>query len=75
MALDGVAKKRMATSRLQMVNVEYETSKNPDPRECIIGGLMKIETKRMTHQIKVMARKMTQRYRKALTLHRLYGET
>ena len=36
---------------------------------------MKIETSRRTHQRKVMMRKKTEKYRRNLTLQRLYGET
>jgi hypothetical protein len=60
-ALDGVEKKRSTTSSKPRVKVVNEKSKNPDPRECIPGGLMKIETNNKTHQRKVMMAKSTEK--------------
>jgi hypothetical protein len=60
-ALDGVEKKRSTTSSRPRVKVVNEKSKNPDPRECIPGGLMKIETNNKTHQRKVMMAKSTEK--------------
>ena len=61
MALEGVEKKRMATSKLPRVRVVYEKSKKPEPRECIMGGLTKIETRRRVHQRKLIMRKRIQK--------------
>jgi hypothetical protein len=36
-ALDGLAKNKRATSKLPVVRVVYEKSKNPDPRELNFG--------------------------------------
>lgn len=57
MPFEGTEKNRMAERSDPAVRVVKEKSKKPDPRECIIGGLMKIDTSRSTHQRKVMMRK------------------
>jgi len=56
-ALDGVAKNSRTTKRRPRVKVVYEKSKNPDPRECMPGGLTKMETSSRTHQRKVIIAK------------------
>lgn len=58
-ALDGVEKNRRSTKSRPSVKVVYEKSKKPEPRECIPGGLTKIDTNNKTHQRKVMTAKMT----------------
>jgi len=58
-AFDGVEKNKRPIRRRPRVNVVYEKSKNPDPRECIPGGLTKIETKSKAHQRKVIIVKRT----------------
>ncbi len=58
-ALDGVEKNRRTTRSRPSVNVVYEKSKNPDPREYIPGGLTKMDTSNKTHQRKVMNTKNT----------------
>lgn len=75
MGVDGTEKNNNATMMLPTVNVVYETSKNPEPLECIPGGLTNIETKSMTHQMKVIMRNRTSNHRRARTLHKLYGLT
>jgi len=45
--------------RSPRVKVVYEKSKNPDPLECIPGGLTKMETSNRTHHKKVMMAKNT----------------
>jgi hypothetical protein len=74
-ALDGAAKNRRTVRRYPAVRVVYEKSKNPDPRECMPGGLTKIETRSSAHQRKVMMRKNTVKYLRNRTLQRLYGDT
>ena len=59
--LEGVEKKRIATRRLPRVRVVYEKSKKPEPRECIMGGLTKMETRSSTHQRKVIMAKRTEK--------------
>ena len=59
--LEGTVKNSMAMSRLPIVRVVYEKSKNPEPRECIIGGLTKMDTSRSTHQRKVMMMKRVEK--------------
>jgi hypothetical protein len=59
MAFEGDEKKRRATRRFPTVKVVYEKSKKPDPRVCMPGGEMNIETSNKTHQRKVMTRKRT----------------
>jgi hypothetical protein len=70
-ALDGVAKKMMASRRFPRVRVVKEKSKKPDPLECMVGGLMNIDTSSRTHQRKVTIRKSTETKRSALTDQRL----
>ncbi len=53
-AFDGVEKNRRAMRRRPRAKVVNEKSKNPDPRECIPGGLMKIDTSSRTHHRKVI---------------------
>jgi hypothetical protein len=53
-ALDGVEKNSRVTRRRPSVNVVYEKSKNPDPREFIPGGLTKMETSSKIHHRKVI---------------------
>jgi hypothetical protein len=53
----------------------YEKSKKPEPRECIPGGLTKIETSNRVHQRNVMMAKRTVKYLKSRTVQRLYGDT
>jgi len=74
-AVDGTAKNIRAIRMLPIVRVVYETSKNPDPLECIFGGLTKIDTKSRNHHAQVITRKRTSNHRKARTLHKLYGDT
>lgn len=74
-ALDGVAKNSSTMSRRPMANVVYEKSKKPEPRECIAGGLTKIETSSSTHHRKVITANRTVKYLRNLTDHRLYGDT
>jgi hypothetical protein len=57
------------------VRVVYEKSKNPDPLECIPGGLTKIDTNNKTHHKNVMMAKKTVKYLENRTLAKLYGET
>lgn len=71
MPLDGTEKNSMADRSAPAVRVVKEKSKKPDPRECIKGGLTKIDTRSSTHQRKVMTRKRIEKYRRALTLQRL----
>lgn len=59
--LEGIEKNRIATRRLQSVRVVYEKSKKPEPRECIVGGLTKMDTRSNTHHRKLMMKKRTQR--------------
>lgn len=54
--LAGVTKKIVATKRLPMVKQVYAKSKKPEPRLCMPGGEMKIETSSRTHQRKEMMR-------------------
>jgi hypothetical protein len=58
-ALDGVEKNRRTIRSRPSVKVVNEKSKKPEPRVCIPGGLMKIETKSRTHQRKLMMAKST----------------
>lgn len=74
-AFEGVEKNRSRTSKRPSVKVVYEKSKKPEPRECIPGGLTKIETSSSTHHKKVRAAKKTVKYLMNRTDHRLYGDT
>jgi len=74
-ALEGVAKNKRIMRRSPRVSVEYEKSKNPDPRECIPGGLTKIDTSCNTHQKNVINVKSAVKKRNVRTLQRLYGDT
>jgi hypothetical protein len=74
-ALDGVAKNKRTISSKPRVSVEYEKSKNPDPRVCIPGGLTKMDTSCNTHQRKVIKVKNAVKKRRIRTLQRLYGDT
>jgi hypothetical protein len=74
-ALEGAEKNRRTVARYPAVRVVYERSKNPDPRECMPGGLTKIATSSSTHQRKVIMRKNTVKYLRNRTLQRLYGDT
>lgn len=58
-ALDGEEKKRRTVKSRPKVRVVKEKSKNPEPRECIPGGLMKMDTKSSTHHRKVIMAKKT----------------
>jgi hypothetical protein len=58
-AFDGEEKNNKTVSKTPRVSVVKETSKNPEPRECIPGGLMKMDTNNKTHQRKVMTVKRT----------------
>jgi hypothetical protein len=58
-ALDGVEKNKRLTRRVPRVRVVYEKSKKPEPRECIPGGLMKMDTNSRTHQRRVTMVKST----------------
>jgi hypothetical protein len=71
MDFDGTAKKSKLIIRFPTVKVVKEKLKNPDPRVCIIGGLIKIDTRRKTHQMKVMPRETRENNRRARTLRRL----
>ena len=70
-ALDGDEKKSSMVIKSPRVKVVKEKSKNPEPRECIPGGLMKIDTNRSTHHRKLITAKRTVKYRKKRTLQRL----
>lgn len=70
-AFEGTAKNRIPTRRLPSVRVVKETSKKPEPRLCMPGGLTKIETNSMTHHTKVMARNRIEKIRRMRTLQRL----
>jgi hypothetical protein len=71
MGLDGTAKNSNPRTRYPVARVVYENAKNPDPRECIIGGLTKIDTNRKVHQMKLRPSAKREMARKARTLHRL----
>jgi hypothetical protein len=58
-AFEGVEKKRRTIKRMPSDKVVYEKSKKPDPRECIPGGLTKMDTRSSTHQRKVTMVKKT----------------
>jgi hypothetical protein len=58
-ALDGVEKKIRTRRRRPRVRVVYEKWKNPEPRECMVGGLIKIDTSKSTHQRVVTIEKKT----------------
>lgn len=60
-ARDGPEKKIKQTSRLPKVKVVKAKSVKPDPRVFNPGGETKMETKRTTHQMKVMQVKRTVR--------------
>ena len=74
-ALEGVEKNKRTVRRRPKVKVVKEKSKKPEPRECIPGGLMKMDTSNRTHQRNVMMEKNTVKYRKNRTLQRLYADT
>jgi hypothetical protein len=74
-AFEGVAKNRRTMRRVAVVRVVYEKSKKPEPRECMPGGLMNMDTSSNTHHRKLITRKKTVKYLKNRTLQRLYGDT
>ena len=58
-ALLGEEKNKRTVRRRPKVKVVKEKSKKPEPRECIPGGLMKMETSNKTHHKNVMIAKKT----------------
>jgi hypothetical protein len=58
-ALEGVEKNRRTIRSRPRAKVVNEKSKKPEPRECIPGGLMKIDTSNRAHQRKLMMVKST----------------
>jgi hypothetical protein len=71
MAMLGAEKKRSEHSSTPAVRVVYEKSEKPEPLVCRPGGETKMLTSSSTHQMKVMARKVTEMKRKARTVQRL----
>ena len=71
MGLEGTAKKSKPSIRYPVASVVYEKAKKPEPRECINGGVTKMDTKRNVQQTKLTASATSERPRSARTLQRL----